>query len=130
MLMVVRPSAVKLLDPPLRILFLQHTFASFFRIVWVAIALLLGSGLWMLFFVFGGLSAVAWYIHLMLALGLLMMLIFAVLYFLPFRKFSRTVDEQNWSAAVVQLESIRKLVMTNAILGVIVMLAASAGRYI
>ncbi|MEH6627205.1 MAG: CopD family protein [Motiliproteus sp.] len=130
MLLAVRPVAIELLEPPLRIRFLQHTMSRFFKLVWGAIAILLLTGLWMLFEVFGGFASAAWHIHLMFALGSLMVLVFLVICLVPFRKLQTLVLAEQWPAAGAQLERIRKLVSINALLGVIVVLASSGGRYL
>ena len=71
-------------EPPQRLPLWQATLEKFFAWVWVAVALILASGLWMIH-VPGGFKAIGLYVHLMFALGIVMMLIFAHVFFAPFR---------------------------------------------
>jgi len=130
MLHVVRPIAVELLDPPQRIPLLNRMLGRFFIQVWGVIAVLLITGIWMLTAVLGGLSAAGWHIHLMIGLGSVMVVLFLLIYFVPYRKLQPCVEEGRWPEAAAQLELIRRLVMANAVLGTLVVLAASGGRYL
>ena len=51
--LALRPAAALLLEPPQRLALWQDTLRRFFNWVWLAIAFVLGSGLWM-FFRMGG----------------------------------------------------------------------------
>ena len=63
MLLAVRPAAVELLEPPLRLPLLCGALSRFFRGVWLSLVVLLATGLWMLFVVFGGFAHSGWHIH-------------------------------------------------------------------
>ena len=94
-----RPVAAGQLDPPSRLTLWVGVFGRFFPWVWVAIATILLSGLWMLFAVFGGFKHAAPYIHAMFGLALIMMAIFLHVFFAPYKRLK---------AAVVSLQK-RKL---------------------
>lgn len=130
MLLVVRPTAVSLLEPPLRLAFLAQALGRFFPWVWVALITLLASGYWMLFAVFGGMAAAGLHIHLMQGLGLLMAALFLGLYFLLFPALRWAVDQQRFPDAGRIMERIRRLVQVNALLGTAVVLIAGGGRYL
>ncbi len=127
--MVLRPVAASLLEPPVRLTLWAQVFGRFFPWVWVSVGVLLVSGLWMVFAVLGGMGAVRWNIHLMLALGLVMMLIYAHVYFAPFRRLKLAVAAGNWADGGVRLGQIRKLIATNLVLGLVVVTVATVGRY-
>ena len=127
--MALRPVAAQLLEPPLRLQLWAQVFSRFFPWVWVAVILLLLSGLWMVFGVYGGMANVRPYIHLMLTIGIVMMLIFAHLYFAPFKRLKQAVQIQDWAEAGLRLGQIRKIVGLNLSLGIIVVIVAAAGRY-
>lgn len=129
MLTVVRPAAVALLPPPQRIPLLRQVLGRFFTGVWVALVVLWLSGGWLLP-ALGGMAAQAWPIHAMIGLALVMTLVFALIYFLPFRRLKTLVVEERWPDAGTKLEQIRKLVWLNALLGLLLLLAVSGGRYI
>ncbi|MFC3283403.1 CopD family protein [Litchfieldella rifensis] len=125
-----RPVTVDLLEPPVRLTLWARVFERFFPWVWAAVILLLGTGLWMTFAVFGGMATVGLHVHLMLALGVVMMLIFLHIYFAPYRKLSKAVDTEDWPAGATQLGQIRRLIGINLILGLLVVVIASGGRYL
>ena len=127
--MALRPVAASLLEPPVRLTLWVQVFAKFFPWVWVAVALLLGTGLWMTFGIFGGMKFVGIHVHIMLLLGLIMMLIFAHVYFAPFRRLRQCVAAQDWPAGATRLAQIRKLIAVNLSLGLLVVIIASGGRF-
>jgi uncharacterized membrane protein len=125
--MALRPVAAALLEPPQRLPLWQATLRKFFAWVWAAVALILGSGLWMIK-TLGGFGAIGVYVHVMFAIGILMMLIFVHIFFAPFRRLTRFVDTQDWKSAGAALGQIRKLVGVNLILGLITIAVAILGR--
>jgi uncharacterized membrane protein len=127
--MALRPVAASLLEPPLRLPLWSQTFAKFFPWVWVAIFTLLATGLWMVFSVFGGFGSVGLHIHLMTAIGTLMMLLFAHVFFLPYQGMKQALAENNVPEAGRRLAQIRIIIAINLSLGLIVTVIASAGRY-
>ncbi len=128
--MILRPAAATGLEGPERLKLWNHVFGIFFKWVWLAILLILVSGYWMIFSVFGGMASIGIYIHIMQGLGLVMMLIFAHLYFAPYKRFFRCVEVKNYPAAADQLATIRRTVGTNLIIGLVVIAVAAAGRYL
>ena len=128
--LILRPIAAKQLDTPERLTLWSAVFSKFFPWVWAAIITLLLTGLWMIKYKFGGMQHVATHIHIMLTIWLLMTLIFLHLFFAPKRKLSRAVNEQDWPTAGLALAQIRKLLAINLSLGLIVIIIATAGRYL
>jgi len=122
-----RPAAAALLEPPQRLPLWQATLRKFFVWVWVAVALILASGLWMIHML-GGFKAIGFYVHLMFALGIVMMLVFAHVFFAPFRRLTRSVQAQDWKPGGAALGQIRKLVGLNLILGLLTVAVAILGR--
>lgn len=123
-----RPAAAEL-DPAHRMKLWADALASFFRWVWVAAALLLATGLWMIFGVLGGMKNVGLHVHLMLGLGVLMMLILAHVWFVPFKRLRRAVAGSHWADAGKALGQLRVFIGVNLVLGLAVMAIASGGRY-
>ncbi|HEX4938933.1 MAG TPA: hypothetical protein VFX11_09675, partial [Candidatus Kapabacteria bacterium] len=70
--MALRPVAASLLEPPVRLTLWAQVFTRFFPWVWASVLLLLGTGLWMTFGIFGGMKYVGIHVHIMLLLGLIM----------------------------------------------------------
>jgi uncharacterized membrane protein len=126
--MVLRPAAAALLEPPQRLTLWNQVFAGFFPWVWAAVVLILASGLWVIFSVFAGFGSVGLYVHLMFALGLVMMALFMHVYFAPYKRLKKAVAEQNWPEGGKQLNMIRKIVGFNTLLGLITITIAAGGR--
>jgi uncharacterized membrane protein len=122
-----RPAATTLLEPPQRLPLWQQTFRRFFFWVWLSVVGLLGSGLWMIA-LFGGFGAAGLHIHLMFGLGSVMILIFAHVYFVPYRRLTRFVEQKDWKAAGAALGQIRRLVALNLALGLITVAVGTVGR--
>ncbi len=120
--MALRPAAVATLEPPQRLRLWARTLAGFFPWVFVAIILLLSSGLWMLSSQQLVLSA---YLHTMIGLGVVMMLIFGHVYFAAFRRLRQAVAIENWEDAAAGLAQIRRLVAVNLSIGILLVLAVS-----
>lgn len=128
--MALRPVAASLLEPPLRLALWVQVFGRFFPWVWLSVALLLSTGLWMVFGFLGGMGGVRWPVHVMLLLGIIMMLIFMHVYFAPFRRLKQAVSANDWQTGGAQLGTIRKLIAINLSLGLLVVAFATVGRYL
>ncbi len=126
--MVLRP-ATGPLETRLRLALWQRVFGRFFPWVWASIAVLLASGYAMLFVRFGGFTGAGLHIHVMQATGILMMLLFLHLFFVPWRRFSRAVEAGNFDSAAVSLNQIRRIVAINLVLGLITLAAGASGRF-
>jgi uncharacterized membrane protein len=123
-LLVLRPASGPL-DPPVRLALWRRVFGGFFPWVFAAIVLLLVSG----FALFLGGYAAGPHVHVMMAIGIVMMLIFFHLYFAPWKRFQAALDAGQNAAAAAQLNQIRILVMVNLILGLITAAVGGSGRY-
>ncbi len=125
-----RPSAVQVLEPPLRLELWVQVFRRFFVLVWISIALILITGYWMLFNYFGGFQGAGLHIHIMHGAGIIMVLIYLHVFFSPYRLLKQAVIIQDYPLAGAQLNQIRKLVGINILIGLLVITVASAGRYL
>jgi uncharacterized membrane protein len=125
--MALRPAAAQLLEPPQRLPLWAATLQRFFAWVWLAVALILLSGIGMIF-VYGGFGAVRWHVHAMFALGVVMMAIFVHVYFAPFARLRHHVATQEWKSAGAALSQIRMLVGSNLPLGLATIAVALSGR--
>jgi uncharacterized membrane protein len=128
--LVLRPVAAGQLEPPQRLTLWAGVFDRFFPMVWITIVVLLGTGYWMIFFIYGGMGSAPVFVHLMQGLGIAMMLIFMHVFFAPYKKLRQAVATQDWPAGGKSLNQIRQLVGLNSLLGLITVVVASAGRYL
>ena len=115
-LLVLRPSLAVLAGPD-RLLLHGQAFRRFFRLVWVAMPLVLVSGWAMVFGVYGGFAHLPWAVNVMQVLGIVMAAVFVALVFGPWRRFQAT-------PSVDAAGSIRRLIHANLGLGVIVIVVA------
>lgn len=123
--MALRPAAAQLLEPPQRLSLWDGAFTKFFFWVWISIAVILFSGYYMIF-ILGGFADAGMHIHLMHGMGLLMMLIFAHVYFAPYKRLKRFIAEGNFPEAGKNLNTIRKLVAINLAIGLLTFIAAES----
>ena len=124
-----RPVAGSALESPARLALWRGVFGRFFPVVWVAVVLLLVTGYYMTLGPFGGFANAGVHIHVMHGLGLLMMALFAHVFFAPWKRFRRAVDRIENESASAELNRIRRLVAVNLALGLIVVVVATGGRY-
>ena len=125
-----RPAAAQVLEPPLRLELWVQVFRRFFVWVWLSIAMTLGTGYWMLFSYFGGFAGAGMHIHIMHGGGILMVLIYLHVFFAPYNRLKQAVIVQDYPLAGAQLNMIRKMVGLNTVIGLLVIIAGSAGRYL
>lgn len=128
--MVLRPVAASQLEPPVRLTLWVGVFGRFFPWVWLALALLLLTGYWMVFGYFGGFKTTPLYVHVMQGLGLLMMAIYLHVFFAPYKRLCRAVAAKDWPAGGKALNQIRQLVGLNTGIGLINIAIATAGKYL
>ena len=121
--MALRPIAASVLQPPQRLPLWDGVFRKFFFWVWLSVLLVLGSGLYMMAVI--GKPPV--YVTLMAVLGIAMMLIFAHVFFVPYKRLKRAVAAADWPAGGAALGQIRMLVGANLILGLVTMVTGALG---
>lgn len=125
-ILALRPVAIQLLQAPERLRLMSDVLSRFFFMVWISIALILATGFWMLSIADMKLAPTGW--HAMSALGLLMCLIFAHIWFAPFRRLKAAVATSDWPAAGKALGQIHPLVLTNFALGWLAVFAVTVWR--
>src|SRR5712691_10323208 len=115
-LLALRPATAPL-EPGPRLELWSRVLERFFLWVIAAIVLLLASGYAMIFGVNAGFRGIGLHIHLMQAIGIVMMLLFFHLYFAPWRRFQADVARADYPAAAAQLNQIPIFVTINLVLG-------------
>ena len=127
--MALRPVAASLLEPPQRLPLWSQVFERFFPWVWVAVIILPATGLWMVYSVFGGFGHVGLYVHLMTGIGTLMILLYCHVFFSPYRRMKQALAANDFPEAGRRLAQIRTIIGANLLLGLLVTVIASAGRF-
>ena len=121
-----RPAAAETLDPPKRLPLWASAFARFLPYTAVAVVVLIATGGAMLAQTGMREAPVGW--HIMMTLGLVMAAVFAYVYAVLFPKLKARCAESAWPAAAQVLNSIRRLVALNLVLGVCTVVAAISAR--
>ncbi|MDG0996578.1 MAG: CopD family protein [Gammaproteobacteria bacterium] len=119
-----RPAAATVLAPAERLTLWSQTLQRFFVWVWLAVILLPLTGYWMIFSFFNGFASVGLHVHLMQALGLVMILIYLHVFFAPYQKLRRAVKAENFPEGAKSLAQIRQLVGLNLLIGLVVLVIA------
>lgn len=128
--MILRPAAIEVLEPPQRLPLWRGVFKRFFIWVWISIVTLLVTGNWIIFEYYGGYSSLPVYLHMMNVIGVVMVLLFTLLFFGPYPRLCQSVAAANWPQAAQYLNKIRLIVTINLVLGLLTSIIAVAGRYI
>lgn len=116
-LTILQPSLAEMPAPERQAL-LGRVLPRFFHWVWLSIAGILGTGYGVLFLGYrGGFTGGGLHIDIMQITGLVMIILFAYLYFFPFRWFKRARATGDVASAGAALAQIRPIVVVNLILG-------------
>jgi len=126
-LFAVRPAAVAQLPPPQRLPLLAGVLQRFLDWVAAAIVAIVASGIGLILGG-GGFGAAHVSVHVMAALGIVMIAIFLRIRFGPFPRLVTAVAMSDWPIAASHLDTIRRLVLVNLVLGVVVAAVATVGR--
>ncbi|MBR0565243.1 CopD family protein [Azoarcus sp. L1K30] len=119
-----RPAALQL-APDKRLSLWAGVLQTFFRMVWVSIALIMLSGIAMLVEVGFARAPIAW--HMMLLTGMVMIGVFISIWFGPWRALQEAVGAENWARAAVAMNTIRQRVGFNLGLGLLTTALATLG---
>ncbi|MBX3600362.1 MAG: CopD family protein [Rubrivivax sp.] len=125
-----RPS-LAVLPPPQRLVLMHAVLGRFFAAVAVAVAVVVASGLWMVGRVarqaVAGGGSFSWPLDwsVMTVLGLVMAAVFVFIRLVPYRRFARAVQAEAWPEAGAALADVRRWVMVNLVLGVVVIVVAT-----
>ena len=121
MLFSLRPAAAAVLAPPQRLPLIAQVLRRFFAGVWLAVAVLLVTGVVMLLDVGMKNAPAGW--HAMLGIGLLMFALFGHLYFGPFRRLKLAVGASDWPEGGRRVGQIATLALVNLVLGILAIAA-------
>ena len=124
-----RPAAVQVLEPPLRLNLWIQVFKRFFFWVWISVIVLLATGYWIIFGFYSGFSSIGMHIHIMHGTGILMVLIYMHVFFASYRKLRHAVIVEDFQEGGIKLAQIRRLVGINIVLGLVTAAIASGGRF-
>jgi len=125
-LFVLRPGLAAL-APPQRIAVLARVFARFLPLVGAAILVIVASGAAMLL-ALPSLRGLGWGLHVMTGVGVVMIVVYAVLWLRLNPRLQKAAAAEDWPGAAAVAESMRRGVLVNLVLGIVVIVAAILGR--
>lgn len=131
-MLALRPAAQSL-EPPLRLTLMRDALGRFFSVVTASAVISFVTGIWMIGRVArasvqsgaGFSMPLEW--HLMTALGILMIVVYAVIRLRHFRALDRSVQGRDWTAAGTALAGIRMGVHVNAALALVILVVVVWG---
>ena len=128
-LIVVLSHAITTLEQPQQLALWAKILKYFFFWVWLAVLTLLSSGISMLVYRFHDFMNAPVYVLVMVCLGVLMILIFLLMYFIVYPKFKRSFQNQAIEMSLDQLRVLRILGFVNMLLGLCVVVVIGGGPY-
>jgi uncharacterized membrane protein len=127
-LLVLTPAASGL-DAAPRVALAGRVYKRFFLITWHAMPLILLTGYAMVFGYLGGFQGVAWPVHVMHLLGLIMAAVFVVMFFGPWGAMRAAQAAGDQARQVEQVRRIRRLLGVNLVLGLLTVAVAAAAQF-
>lgn len=115
--MALRPAMMEEMDAEHRLRLWRRILPRFFAWVWLSIAVLLVTGYGVVWWGYGGMGVLPLHVNIMQGTGLLMMLLYVVLYFGPYQGFQRAMAKGDTTLAARGHQRIRRIIVTNLVLG-------------
>ncbi len=126
---IVRPAAAPL-APLDRMRLWVRIFTRFLPLAGAMILVILATGYWMVLGPWGGLRGAPPYLHLMQAVGWVMIVVYLYLLILPWPRFRAAVAAADTAEAGRHLAGIRRLVGANSALGLLNAAVGAGGRFL
>lgn len=108
----------------------QLIFRRFFAWTWLAVLILLTSGIWMVYGVYGGFETVPGYVVLMGLIALLMIANFLFIYVVPYRQYQQLLMKNDIDSCLRKLAVIRFTGIINMVLGLCIVVIIGSGPYL
>ena len=126
---VVMSHVIATLEPYQQLIIWRKTLARFSTLVWLAMVVLLTTGSWMIYRIYGGLGNAPLYVLIMALLALLMMTVFIITFFVPYRHFKQAIQTQDIETCQLKLEAVRLLGKVNMAIGLCVVIIIGIGPH-
>ena len=126
---VVMSRVIATLEPYQQLIIWRKTLARFSTLVWLAMVVLLTTGSWMIYRIYGGLGNAPLYVLIMALLALLMMTVFIITFFVPYRHFKQAIQKQDIDTSQLKLETVRLLGKVNMAIGLCVVIIIGIGPH-
>jgi uncharacterized membrane protein len=107
----------------------RRALERFFLWVWISVAVLLVSGYVVVFFGYQGFASVGLHIHIMQVTGLIMVLLFVLMWAMPWQEFRHAHDAGHFEDAAKSLARIRLVASINLPLGLFTSVIGATGSF-
>lgn len=128
-ILALRPAAHEALKAPQRLALMAAVFRRFFRMLWHVAPLVILTGWAMLGGWYWGFGASIWHVHAMHVTGLVMLGVFLSVALGPWRRMRAALATGDGAAAAAALDTIRKAVTINLVIGLATVAVAGWGRF-
>jgi len=127
---VILGRAIKNVEATQQLVLWQLVLRHFFTWAWTAVFILLSSGSWMVYSIYGGFDTIPVYVMLMGIIALLMICVFIFIYFFPYRQYKLLAQINDVENCMLKLAVIRFAGTINMILGLCIVVVIGSGPYI
>jgi uncharacterized membrane protein len=127
---VILSQALRTMDTLPQLKLWRLIFRRFFAWTWLAVFILLTSGIWMVYGVYGGFESVPGYIMLMGLIALLMIANFLFIYIVPYRQYQQSLLIDDIDSCLRSLAVIRFTGIINMVLGLCIVVIIGGGPYL
>jgi len=125
---ILRPALLSL-PLPERLGLWRHILERFFTWVWISVIVLLVSGYAVVFFGYQGFASVGLHIHIMQLTGLVMVLLFVLMWAMPWQDFRHAFDAGHFEDAAKSLKRIGLVTAINLPLGLFTSVIGATGSF-
>lgn len=126
--MALRPALAEN-DPKTRLELWRRVFPRFFAWVWLSILALLVTGYGVIIWGYGGFVGLAPHINIMQGTGLLMILLYVFMFFVPYRDFKNAMRYGDLAVAGLAQSRIRQIISINLPLGIFTAAIGATGGF-
>jgi len=113
-----------------RLLLWQLVLRRFFVWTWLAVLMLLCSGIWLVYSLYGGFESIPAYIVLMGLLALLMVANFLFIFLVPYARLRQRIKSGDIDGSLRLLQIIRYLSILNITLGLSIVVIIGSGPHL
>ena len=127
---VILGRAIRTVEAAQRLLLWQLVLRRFFAWTWLAVLMLLCSGIWLVYSLYGGFAGIPAYIALMGLLALLMVANFLFIFLVPYARLRHRTKSGDIDGSLRLLQIIRYLSIINITLGLSIVVIIGSGPHL
>ena len=127
---VILGRAIRTMEAAQRLLLWQLVLRRFFVWTWLAVLMLLCSGIWLVYSLYGGFESIPAYIVLMGLLALLMVANFLFIFLVPYARLQQRIKSGDIDGSLRLLQIIRYLSILNITLGLSIVVIIGSGPHL